>query len=118
MAVIEIDLDYFSDDEIVDECRKRGLARKVQSGLDVLSAPGAQDTAVLAYEAMLRHQPGTAAQAMWHLIECFLPAEILTAWHELKHGRVNAAIVALDHFIEPAPSATAKKLPVREPTSP
>lgn len=111
---IDVDIDEFDDDTLVEEVVRRKL------GSDVLEAVRAgeekpetkskrTDPRTLAGDVEAHLMAGRvdrARAAMNTLLAAFVPPEIVAAHEALSSGDVSQAICDLDDFLQPAPSAT------------
>ncbi len=109
---IDVDIDKFNDDTLVEEVVRRNLVS------DVLAASRAGeekpksksiDPKTLASDVEAHLMAGRverARAAMHALLAAFVPPEIVAAHEALSSGDVSQAICDLDDFLQPAPSAT------------
>lgn len=109
---VDISLDDFTDEAILEEAQDRGLVPYSGSVEDVCSFAPREDAHDIQRHFMCRRvDKGIAELRM--LVEKFVPAQILAALDAAREGNVSAAICELDHFIQPTPAATATTLPVK-----
>lgn len=117
---VDVDMDDFDDDEIVDAV----IARKLQ-GKVFAKAVGARDERLELdpiekadeIQALLaaRHY-GKAASEMMRFLHLLIPPQIAEAADHIRNGQYSAAICELERFSRPSPAATATKLPKNEDT--
>jgi hypothetical protein len=113
---IDVDLEDFDDDEIIDEVRLRGIEEKVRI---VPPAPNEkplkpQEVAAEVQSWLITRHYDKAEIAMQKLISAFVPPSVAAAYAAMRDGRIQDAICEIDDFIEPPKSATTKTLPIKQ----
>lgn len=109
-AEVDVGLDEFDDDDILEEAQMRGLVprdAKPPTDFDV------REEAVSAQQHLCCNRIDRARTQIQTIIEQYVPAEFLTAMDCIRNGKIGAAIYELDRFIEPPPSRTATHLPAK-----
>lgn len=107
---VEVDLDDFEDEDLIEELRSRGVHIP-----DVEAAPGnridPRDAALDVISHLVCKRTVSARNAMRALMESLVPASIAAAAEAIHEGRLSDAICDLDDYVDPSPAATATFFP-------
>lgn len=94
-----IDLDDFTDDEIRDEFKMRGLSLMNEGPIDQ------RDLVAAAMSDIMGKRVDRAETLLRDLIEAQVGPHLLDAFRAITDGDASLALCHLDRHIDPAPSA-------------
>ncbi|MFZ4807520.1 MAG: hypothetical protein ACOYLQ_09705 [Hyphomicrobiaceae bacterium] len=119
-SYIDVGIDEFEDDELIEEIRRRGLVVShvaPAAGDDKPEPVDVRKAAIDVMEGLLAKQYRRADAALEALLAAILPPQLVAAAAAMREGRHSDAICELDRLIEPSPAATATSLPPRVPAA-
>ncbi len=108
---VEVSLCEFSDDELVEEVRERGLQGRCHQHPETHEDVDAERLAADVQGSLMTKRYDRAMTEMRQLLAALLPPSVAAAFEAMKDGRYDEAICDLDDFMEPPPSVMAKTLP-------
>lgn len=112
---IEVDLEDFDDDEIVDYVVRNWLVQRVldadaeRQHKKTKPNPVVRDIAADAYADLMAHRLAVAAGRLRAVIEMTVPADLFAAYEAAREGRRDDAICRLDAYLH-AGSVPAKEV--------
>lgn len=110
---VDVDLDDFSDEDLLLECKARGMllaARPSDDEDDARSNQKLDDVISDAMGAIMRKRFDEAEKIVADLIEAVVGPRLLMAYAALRDGHASDALCHLDSHIRPPPAATAASL--------
>lgn len=111
---IDVELDEFTDDEIIAEVEFRKLGR-----VQLATGPDAAKKAAADLQAHLCSRRIAAAEkAMGVLLRELMPVEVCEALEAFVCARHSEAICRLDAYLHPSPAREAKRLPEKPKPAP
>src|SRR5262245_48179174 len=119
---IEVCIDEFGDDALIEEIRRRNLQNQVlfgesETNADNFSSPVTLRQVLSDIQNHLICRRYEAAKTdMQKLLEKLAPPYIFIAHEQILRGRYYDAICMLDYAIDPSPAAEVKRLPLKEST--
>lgn len=115
---VDVDLDDFSDEDLLLECKARGMLLAARpSDDDARSNQKLDDVISDAMGAIMRKRLDEAETIVADLIEAVVGPRLLMAYAALRDGHASDALCHLDSHIRPPPAATATALFPEPPTS-
>lgn len=106
---VDVYLEDFSDEDLVDEVVRRKLIAEVIAQAGGKDKPTEiRDVATDALQELLGGRGSRAMADINKLIAMIVPAEILAARDAIAAGRSSDAICEIDRFIAPTPAASAQ----------
>jgi len=117
-VTVEVDLDDFSDDDIVAACVSRDLGHHVAAAIEKaagrkLSKSDAGDHMRDALADLLSRRTDAALRSVHAAIDALLPPGLREAVTAIERGDRSTAICLLDGCLIPSPAATATNADVK-----